>query len=217
MGEGWHNYHHSFPWDYRASEFHYRVNLTTLWIEVFAWLGWAHDLKTPSEELVRRTVEKLGDGSHFRWGRGVVEEEERWWFIFGGCERQYYITILLVLFCCLVLPTVSTYVLGGGLIWLSSRFYFSYIPELINTTKRCCRFSKNQENPGVIFCNDLQNNFWILLIIQVGLHKKVFSENFRTSVVYRSLNLPKNVLMHFLIIQGTLSINYYVFQVYVHH
>lgn len=30
LGEGWHNYHHAFPWDYRSSELGYfRFNFTT--------------------------------------------------------------------------------------------------------------------------------------------------------------------------------------------
>ncbi|XP_044761325.1 acyl-CoA Delta-9 desaturase-like [Coccinella septempunctata] len=71
MGEGWHNYHHTFPWDYKASEFSYHFNMTTFWIDVFAKLGWAYDLKQPSKELVKKTIEKFGDGSHFEWGQDV--------------------------------------------------------------------------------------------------------------------------------------------------
>ncbi|XP_029722928.2 acyl-CoA Delta(11) desaturase isoform X2 [Aedes albopictus] len=65
MGEGWHNYHHVFPWDYKAAELgNYSVNVTTFWLDVFAKIGWAYDLKEPSKELVRRTIEKYGDGTH---------------------------------------------------------------------------------------------------------------------------------------------------------
>jgi len=29
MGEGWHNYHHVFPWDYKTGEFgNYSLNIT---------------------------------------------------------------------------------------------------------------------------------------------------------------------------------------------
>lgn len=46
MGEGWHNYHHVFPWDYKTSEFgDYTYNLTTGFIDIFAKLGWAYDRK----------------------------------------------------------------------------------------------------------------------------------------------------------------------------
>ncbi|XP_065206331.1 stearoyl-CoA desaturase 5-like [Planococcus citri] len=67
-GEGWHNYHHTFPADYKASEYgNYivRISLTTLLIDVFAKIGWAYDLKQPSEELVRAVILNRGDGSHW--------------------------------------------------------------------------------------------------------------------------------------------------------
>ncbi|VVC34345.1 Hypothetical protein CINCED_3A015319 [Cinara cedri] len=64
MGEGWHNYHHVFPMDYRTSELGgYLFNLTTMWLDFFARIGWAYDLKTPSEQLVRRVAINHGDGS----------------------------------------------------------------------------------------------------------------------------------------------------------
>lgn len=61
MGEGWHNYHHVFPWDYKAAELGaYGLNFTTFWIDLFAKIGWAYDLKEPSKELVKKTIEKYG-------------------------------------------------------------------------------------------------------------------------------------------------------------
>lgn len=42
MGEGWHNYHHSFPKDYRASEYN-RYNPTTWFIDAMCFLGLAYD------------------------------------------------------------------------------------------------------------------------------------------------------------------------------
>lgn len=69
MGEGWHNYHHVFPWDYKAAELgKYSVNLTTMYLDLFAKMGWAWDMKEPSKELVRKTVEKYGDGTHETYG-----------------------------------------------------------------------------------------------------------------------------------------------------
>ena len=65
MGEGWHNYHHVFPWDYKAAELgKYGLNYTTALIDMFAKIGWAYDLKQPSKELIRTVIEKRGDGSH---------------------------------------------------------------------------------------------------------------------------------------------------------
>lgn len=64
-GEGWHNYHHAFPWDYKAAELPtYNGNLTTALIDLFAKLGWAYDLKTVSEDMIKRKVQRTGDGSH---------------------------------------------------------------------------------------------------------------------------------------------------------
>lgn len=68
-GEGWHNYHHTFPWDYRASE-HGFVNFTTVFIRWCAQLGWASDLKTVAGDVVRRRIRRTGDGSHSIGGGG---------------------------------------------------------------------------------------------------------------------------------------------------
>lgn len=44
LGEGWHNYHHVFPWDYKTGELgDYTYNLTTAFIDSFAKIGWAYD------------------------------------------------------------------------------------------------------------------------------------------------------------------------------
>lgn len=41
VGEGWHNWHHRYPYDYAASEFgiHRQFNPTKAWIDFFALLG----------------------------------------------------------------------------------------------------------------------------------------------------------------------------------
>jgi stearoyl-CoA desaturase (Delta-9 desaturase) len=65
LGEGWHNYHHVFPWDYSGSEFPGRaLNFSKSFIEFFAWLGWATELKTVSKTLIHKRVLRTGDGSH---------------------------------------------------------------------------------------------------------------------------------------------------------
>lgn len=61
VGEGWHNYHHVFPWDYKAAELgNYKFNFTTAFIDLFAKIGWAYDLKTASTELVRKRTSRTG-------------------------------------------------------------------------------------------------------------------------------------------------------------
>jgi len=37
---------------------------------MFSRIGWAYDLKTPSSELIRKLVERRGDGTHYKWGAG---------------------------------------------------------------------------------------------------------------------------------------------------
>lgn len=64
IGEGFHNYHHTFPWDYSTSEFGWRYNLTTMFIDAFAALGLAYDLRTPSRAIILKRVLRTGDGSH---------------------------------------------------------------------------------------------------------------------------------------------------------
>ncbi|CAB3223431.1 unnamed protein product [Arctia plantaginis] len=71
LGEGFHNYHHTFPWDYKTAELgNNRLNFTTNFINFFAKLGWAYDMKTVSDEIVKNRVERTGDGSHHLWGWG---------------------------------------------------------------------------------------------------------------------------------------------------
>jgi hypothetical protein len=66
LGEGWHNYHHVFPWDYKTSELgFYTVNLTTMFIDSMAYIGQAYDLKTVSKEMILARVNRTGDGTHY--------------------------------------------------------------------------------------------------------------------------------------------------------
>lgn len=40
LGEGWHNYHHVFPWDYKTSELgSHHLNWTCAFIDLFAKIG----------------------------------------------------------------------------------------------------------------------------------------------------------------------------------
>ncbi|XP_073949447.1 acyl-CoA Delta-9 desaturase-like [Choristoneura fumiferana] len=65
IGEGWHNYHHVFPWDYKAAELgNYRTNFSTALIDLAAKYGWAYDLKTVSTQMILNRVTRTGDGSH---------------------------------------------------------------------------------------------------------------------------------------------------------
>ncbi|CAG0883720.1 unnamed protein product [Cyprideis torosa] len=64
LGEGWHNYHHTFPWDYKTSELGlYQFNLTAMFIDFMARIGQAYDLKTVDHETIMQRVNRTGDGS----------------------------------------------------------------------------------------------------------------------------------------------------------
>uniref|UniRef100_A0A8D8V0D8 Acyl-CoA Delta(11) desaturase n=1 Tax=Cacopsylla melanoneura TaxID=428564 RepID=A0A8D8V0D8_9HEMI len=76
FGEGWHNYHHTFPWDYKAAELgNYSLNLTTGVIDMFARIGWAYDLKTTDPELIRKRSTRTGDGTR-QEGHGHSHENQ---------------------------------------------------------------------------------------------------------------------------------------------
>ncbi|KAJ3653122.1 hypothetical protein Zmor_019037 [Zophobas morio] len=59
-GEGWHNYHHVFPWDYRAAELGTFDNWSTTFIDSMAKIGWAYDLRTPSSKIIQERRTKTG-------------------------------------------------------------------------------------------------------------------------------------------------------------
>jgi stearoyl-CoA desaturase (delta-9 desaturase) len=61
FGEGGHNYHHTFPQDYRTSEMSAIFNFTKLFIDFFARIGWAYDLRTVSDEAISRQMGKQLD------------------------------------------------------------------------------------------------------------------------------------------------------------
>uniref|UniRef100_A0A1B6DKD3 Fatty acid desaturase domain-containing protein n=1 Tax=Clastoptera arizonana TaxID=38151 RepID=A0A1B6DKD3_9HEMI len=83
LGEGWHNYHHAFPWDYKAAELgNYRLNLTTAFIDFFAKIGWAYELKTVPPALIRKRALKMGDGTYqeppaWGWNDKDLSNEEK--------------------------------------------------------------------------------------------------------------------------------------------
>ncbi|XP_064214250.1 similar to CG5887-PA isoform X1 [Tribolium castaneum] len=78
-GEGFHNYHHTFPWDYKAAELgSYWGNWSTAFIDFMTKIGWAYDLKIVPPELVEKRAKRTGDGTHKVWGWGDkdIDKEE---------------------------------------------------------------------------------------------------------------------------------------------
>ncbi|CAD1471199.1 unnamed protein product, partial [Heterotrigona itama] len=66
FGEGWHNYHHVFPWDYKAAEFgDYNMNFTTALIDFCSRLGLAYDMKTVPVDVIKKRANRTGDGTRY--------------------------------------------------------------------------------------------------------------------------------------------------------
>ncbi|XP_076875674.1 stearoyl-CoA desaturase 5-like [Brachyhypopomus gauderio] len=63
IGEGFHNFHHTFPFDYSASEFGLRWNPTTCFIDLMCWLGLAGNRKKATPEMIKARKLRTGDGS----------------------------------------------------------------------------------------------------------------------------------------------------------
>lgn len=60
-GEGFHNYHHTFPWDYAASELGWLWNPAKVFIDFMVLIGWAYDLRMTSIQVIKARKEKTGD------------------------------------------------------------------------------------------------------------------------------------------------------------
>lgn len=63
VGEGFHNYHHTFPYDYATSEYGIKYNLTTAFIDLMALFGLAYDLKTAKKESIAARKLRTGEDS----------------------------------------------------------------------------------------------------------------------------------------------------------
>ncbi|XP_077207214.1 stearoyl-CoA desaturase [Paroedura picta] len=64
LGEGFHNYHHTFPFDYSTSEYGWRWNFTTGFIDLMCYLGLASDCKRVGKAAILARKIRTGDGSH---------------------------------------------------------------------------------------------------------------------------------------------------------
>lgn len=63
-GEGFHNYHHTFPYDYATSEYGSLLNFTKMFIDLMCYVGLAQDRKKPSHDTIMARVQRTGDGSY---------------------------------------------------------------------------------------------------------------------------------------------------------
>ena len=84
-GEGYHNYHHSFPYDYAASEDGEWFNISKLFIESCSIFGWTYDLKRVTrEQLIKcklnvnqRNSLKVNDKSSLVDGKATKEIDSK--------------------------------------------------------------------------------------------------------------------------------------------
>lgn len=69
VGEAYHNFHHTFPYDYSISELGKSFNQTKLFIDIMAWLGLAYDLRLAGQDYVKKTKERAKDNNPtcFTW------------------------------------------------------------------------------------------------------------------------------------------------------
>lgn len=58
IGEGYHNYHHAYPWDYGAGEQGNYFNFTKFFIDCCYGLGMAYNLKQATKEMISKGREK---------------------------------------------------------------------------------------------------------------------------------------------------------------
>ena len=63
LGEGYHNYHHTFPWDYSASEHGWSTNfnLATAFIDILAWFGLVTNRQTVPKHIILKRIKRTGD------------------------------------------------------------------------------------------------------------------------------------------------------------
>ena len=80
IGEGWHNWHHKYPFDYAASEFGItkQFNPTKLMIDLFYYMGLASDLKraTGAWHRLREVQEEKFYGSAAEGSQAAAEAKK---------------------------------------------------------------------------------------------------------------------------------------------
>ena len=64
LGEGYHNYHHAFPYDYSTGEWGPKLNLTTCFLDICAGLGLIYDRRQVSQEAITNMRKRKGNLSN---------------------------------------------------------------------------------------------------------------------------------------------------------
>lgn len=60
LGEGFHNYHHTFPFDYSTSEHGGYINFTTTFINCMHYLGLAYNLRSVEPSMIKKRRARTG-------------------------------------------------------------------------------------------------------------------------------------------------------------
>lgn len=77
IGEGFHNYHHTFPMDYAASEFGAKYfNPSRAFIDFMCFIGQAYDRRTVSREMIMQRRMRTGDLAGHSHNHDSNEERE---------------------------------------------------------------------------------------------------------------------------------------------
>jgi len=66
LGDGYHNFHHTFPWDYSTSEWGWKINLTTFALDQFAKIGWAYDRRHASKDVIKQRILRTGNSDKYQ-------------------------------------------------------------------------------------------------------------------------------------------------------
>ena len=61
IGEGYHNYHHAFPYDYSTGEWGPKLNMTTCFLDICAALGLIYDRRQVSQEAITNMRKRKGN------------------------------------------------------------------------------------------------------------------------------------------------------------
>lgn len=62
FGEGYHNYHHQFPFDYATSELGCKINLTKKFIDFMAFIGQVYERKQMSPQSIANRKKQAAGG-----------------------------------------------------------------------------------------------------------------------------------------------------------
>lgn len=66
LGEGFHNYHHTFPWDYSTSEWGWNINPTTFILDTLSKFGLVYDRRFASKDMIKQRKMRTGNAETYQ-------------------------------------------------------------------------------------------------------------------------------------------------------